>query len=169
ALFPCLHGDSPLSAAWIGLALATDSDTAHYIPLAHRYMGAPAQLSEARVSAWLKDLLQAKPDVVAYDGKSLMVLLQERGISLTKCAFDVLLASYLLDAGGAQDLERIAKAQLDAELLPYETLFKKKSRRSIPVDELDVADAAAYFGRRAATLLVLRGKLEPKLEEETLD
>ncbi len=169
ALYPLLHGNLPLTAAWIGLAVCTAEGKAAYVPLAHRYMGAPSQLGEERVSEWLRTLLQEELDWIAYDSKSLMVLLQERKIDLRACAFDVLLANYLLDSGGAQDLERIAKAQLDADLAGYDALFKKKGKRATPVDELTVEEAGDFAARRAATLVALRRPMEARLEEETLD
>ncbi len=168
ALLPCTHGDSPLRASWIGLAVSVETSKAHYVPCGHRYMGAPKQPSEASVLEWLKTLLESDVTVTCYDGKSLMVLLAERGITLDGCAFDALLANYLLDAGGAQDLERIVKAQLDVDLPAYDTLFKAKGKRATPFDELTVEDAGAYAAARAALLPALRERMSARLEEEAL-
>lgn len=170
AVWPCTHGASPLRAAWIGLALATSDTRAHYVPIGHRYMGVPAQLSEAEVGDWLWGLLSdGNVELVTYDSKSLMVLLQQRGYALSRCEFDVLIASYVLDAGAAHDLERVVMAQLSADLPSYEAQFKpKKGRRALPFDELEIPEAAPFAGQRAAALAALRQPMTERLEEETL-
>ncbi len=169
SVYPLLHGAAPLTPAWIGLAVGTGPGKAAYIPFAHRYMGAPPQLGEKRVSEWVRSLLDKDIEWTSYDSKSLLVLFHERGIPLQGCAFDVLLANYLLDAGGAQDLERIAKAQLDADLPNYDARFKKKGKRATPVDELTIEEAGDYAAQRAAILFALRAPMEARLEEEALD
>jgi DNA polymerase-1 len=169
ALYPCYHGGAPLTAAWIGLAVATGSERGLYIPLSHRYMGAPTQLGLKPVGEWLRSLI-ADPTIqlVAEDAKSLMVLLREHDIELEKCDFDVMLASYLLDSGAAHELERIAKTELDAELVEYDSRFKQKGKRRTPFDELTVEDAADFAARRAAVIYALRDRMETRLDEENL-
>lgn len=169
ALFPLVVGSASLTASWVGLGVAVDEQTGYYIPSRHRLLGATGQLDEASVIGWLADLLaDASIEVLAYDAKSTLVLLQQRGVKLERCAFDAKLAAYLLDSTASVEIERIAKTELDVTLSAYDALFRGKGNRVTVADEVPIPEACQFVAHRAALLLALRARMEPHLEEETL-
>src|SRR6185369_4711220 len=89
-------GPSAVRCDLVGVAFAVGERRA-YLPLTHRYLGAPACLPEAEGLSVLAPLLAAS-DVAkhVHDAKTLEVLLLRRGLALAGVASDSMLAAYLL-------------------------------------------------------------------------
>ncbi|HVR03957.1 MAG TPA: DNA polymerase I [Polyangia bacterium] len=100
----------------LGFAIPRGADAAPervYVPICHRYLGAPACVPEAEVLTVLGPLL-ASPTIAkhAHDAKTLDVLLRQRGHLLLGVATDAMIASYLLDASRARyDLDIVAMTE----------------------------------------------------------
>src|SRR5262249_46766191 len=92
-------GPSAVRADLVGLAFALPDGARFYLPLVHRYLGAPTCLREGEALGVLEPLL-ASPSVAkhAHDAKTVEVLLRRRGIGFRGVASDAMIASYLLDA-----------------------------------------------------------------------
>ncbi|MEN9581816.1 MAG: hypothetical protein RJA70_4825, partial [Pseudomonadota bacterium] len=169
SLVPLLMNGAAFSAAWVGVALSAEVGRAYYVPLDHRYMGAPKQLSAADFVGWLKPLLEdPKIALGGHDVKGAMVLLEQRGLSPHPCAFDSLLAGYLLDPAGDHSLESLAQGQLGLSLTPEAELTKTKGRKKLLLDEVSVEDACQFAAPRAEVVQGLWEPLERRLEEEGL-
>ncbi len=168
-LFPVTMGGAPMVATLVGLALSAKPGTGFYVPLEHRYMGAPTQLKPAQLATWLNALEVDELELGGHDVKSLLVLLQQRGIDLGGCAFDSMLAAYLADPSGGHALEHLAQAELGASLAPEADLVKTKGRKKLQLDEVAVEDACSYAAARAEILQNLWQPLLQRLEEEVLD
>ena len=85
---------------------------------------AMAQLTSADSSAWLSEV-----DVVCHDYKSLYKALFAKGITLGKCAFDTMLAAYVLNSGRG-------KYDLDSVLLAYMGSVDKNGGEALAVYRL---------------------------------
>src|SRR5690606_37113077 len=73
----------PMRARLVGISLAVDPCSAAYIPLAHDYPGAPAQLDRAHVLDTLRPLLEdAQRSKIAQNAKYDMHVLARHGITL---------------------------------------------------------------------------------------
>src|SRR6266540_745575 len=105
-----LHdGPSAVRSELVGMGFALP-DRRAYLPLRHRYLGAPPCLPEAAALELLAPVLAA-PEIAkhAHDAKSLEVLLRRRGLTLAGVASDSMLAAYLLDASRTKyDLDVVA-------------------------------------------------------------
>ena len=88
----------PMAAEIVGLSLSVEPGKACYVPLAHRYAGAPDQLSRehvlARLRGWMESADHAK---VGQNLKYDMHVLENHDIRLAGVAHDTLLQSYVLE------------------------------------------------------------------------
>lgn len=169
-LFPLAMGGSPMAATLIGLGLSAETGSAYYVPLEHRYMGAPAQLDMAQLGSFFEDLRKSKLEfqLGGHDLKGLTVLLEQRGVTVDGGAFDSMLAAYLADPAGSHALEQLAQAELGVSLRPEGDLVKTKGRKKLPLDELTVEDACGFAAARAEVLQCLWQPLLDQLEEDVL-
>ncbi len=119
ALLCLLDGGHPVSGTLIGLAFAFEGQAA-YVPLAHSYLGCPAQLPREQVLGRLREALGgARPEKVCADAKHEMMVLAAAGVPLGAVGFDVMLASYLIDPEGhGHRLDEVARFELDRTLDP---------------------------------------------------
>jgi len=162
-------GTEPVFAHVTGIALSYEPGRAAYVPLGHRYLGAPAQLSMADVIEILGPLF-ADPSVakIGHDLKYTEVLLRRHGFATFTFAHDTMLASYLLDAEADNTLPELAERDLGTKLPPLESdLPKKKGQRAL--DEIEVEHATRHAAAWADVALALSEKYGPRLKTEKLD
>jgi DNA polymerase-1 len=140
-------------ARLIGLGLATPGRAPAYLPLAHRYLGVPAQLGEADLAPLAALLADPAVRVAAHDTKELRKVLASRGLALATVAHDTMLAAYLIDSStDAYDLGAAALSAIGRALPPRAELVgsgkNARALEAVPVD-----DAARWSGRAAAAVL----------------
>jgi DNA polymerase-1 len=113
SLVSAMAGAHPMSGVLVGLGFAW-SDGRAYLPLGHAYLGRPDQVPEARALSRLRAVMEdAAVAKWCADAKREMTLLAERGVALHGVAFDVGLASYLIDPERhAHRLEDVARFDL---------------------------------------------------------
>ena len=165
------HGTAPepMFAHVTGIALASRPGHAAYVPVGHRYLGAPAQLAMKDVAEALAPAL-SDPAVakIGHDLKYTEVLLRRAGVPAFAGASDTMLASYLLDAEADNELGALAERELSMKLPPLETdLPKKKGKRTL--DEIEVDHATRHAAAWADAALALSDKLTARLQGEKLD
>ncbi len=134
----------PMQAKLVGLSFAVDAFEACYIPLEHRYAGAPDQLKLDAVLARLKPMLEnaGKPKLgqnLKYDWHVLM----NHGIALQGIVHDTLLQSYVLEAHERHDMDTLAARHLHAQTIKYEDICGKGANQ-IGFDQVDVDTATRY-------------------------
>jgi DNA polymerase-1 len=156
----------PMTAQLVGLSFSVAAGEAAYLPLAHRYAGAPAQLPLAPTLAQLKPLLEdaGRPKVgqnLKYDWHVLM----NHGIDLRGIAHDTLLQSYVLEAHERHDMDTLAARHLGETTIKYEAVCGKGAGQ-IGFDQVDVERAGAYAAEDADITLRLHLHLFPALGAE---
>lgn len=159
-----------LDAEIVGFALAWAPNQAAYVPVAHAYPGAPAQLSLETVNRHLEPLLRDKalPKVaqnVKYELKCLDRIL---GYSIEGMASDTMLASYLLDPGRRQfGLNELAIDVLGHKMLTFKEATGGDDTHGafarVPLDT-----ATEYAAEDADITLRLHHAIAPKVEAEKL-
>ncbi|HEX4622436.1 MAG TPA: DNA polymerase I, partial [Myxococcaceae bacterium] len=161
SVIPAFEG-SPLTAELVGLAFATASGRTRYVPLRHRYVGAPDQIPLRAVKEVLGPLF-ADPHLPkrGHGLKTLWHVLAANGIALDGMDEDVELASYLLNPSRKEHtLTDLARERLRSEL-PLLTAPGKKGTR---VSELTVEEAGHLFGAWADAAYQMAGELWKELE-----
>jgi DNA polymerase-1 len=156
-----------MTAELVGVSFAVAPYEAAYVPVAHRYPGAPDQLDRDWVLARLKPLLEdpARPKVgqnLKYD----MSILARHGIALRGIAFDTMLESYVLDATATRhDMDSLAEKYLGEKTIRFEDVAGKGARQ-LGFDEVPIEPAAEYAAEDADVTLRLHHALWPRVEQE---
>jgi len=156
----------PMAARIVGLSLAVEPGHAAYVPLAHRYAGAPDQLdlesTLARLKPWLEDAGRAKlGQNLKYD----MHVLANHGIRLAGVAHDTLLESYVLESHRPHDMDSLAERHLGVKTITYDEVTGKGASR-IDFDQVEVARATEYAAEDADVRLALHAALGPQVEAD---
>lgn len=151
----------PLAAKIVGISLATEPGRACYIPLAHRYAGAPAQLDRdttlARLAPWLADATKKKlGQNLKYDQHALA----NHGLSLGGVAHDTLLESYVVESHKPHDMDSLASRHLNVKTITYDEVTGKGAAR-IPFDQVALDRATEYAAEDADVTLRLHHVLFP--------
>ncbi|HHH35671.1 MAG TPA: DNA polymerase I [Gammaproteobacteria bacterium] len=158
---------SPLDAEIVGLSFAVAPGEAAYVPLAHAYPGAPAQLDRARVLERLRPLLEdpARP-LIGQNLKYDLAVLARHGIRLAGMRYDTMLESYVLDSTASQhDMDSLALKYLGRATIHYEDIAGKGSKQ-LTFDQIPVEQAAPYAAEDADVTLQLHRTLWPRLAAE---
>ena len=117
-----------MQAEVVGVSFAVEPGKAAYVPLAHRYAGAPEQLDREMVLAALKPLLEDESRAkvgqnLKYD---MNVLGAGHGIELAGVRFDTMLESYVLDSTATRhDMDSLALKYLGERTIKYEEVAGK--------------------------------------------
>ena len=157
----------PMRAEIVGVSFAIEPGRGAYVPVAHEYPGAPAQLARDAVLAALRPLLEdaGKPKLGQH-AKYDMNVLSSYGIAVHGVRFDSMLESYVLNSSGNRhDMDSLAKKYLGYDTVHYEDVTGKGSKQ-IPFAQVDVHNAANYAAEDADVALRLHRALWPKLEAE---
>jgi DNA polymerase-1 len=154
-----------LHAELVGISLCCEPGVAAYIPVAHRYPGAPAQLSRGHVLAKLKPWLEdaTKPKVgqhLKYDCH----VLQNYGIHVQGIVHDTLLESYVVESHRSHDMDSLALRWLNRKTISYVEICGKGASQ-IGFDEVDIERATEYAAEDADITLQLHQTLWPKIDK----
>ena len=154
-----------MQAEIVGVSFCVEPGHAAYVPLAHRYPGAPDQLDRDRVLARLKPLLEdpARAKLghhLKYDAH----VLRNHGIELAGMRYDSMLESYVLDSTATRhDLDSTAKHYLGVDTIHYEDVAGKGAKQ-LPFAEVPVETAGEYSAEDADVALQLHRTLWPRIE-----
>ena len=157
----------PMAAQLVGISFSVAAGQAAYVPLTHRYGGAPPQLATdavlAKLRPWLEDAAQLK---VGQNAKYDCHVFANHGVALRGVAHDTLLQSYVLESHQRHDMDALAMRFLGASgLLQYADVAGKGASQ-IPFDQVDIQRAADYSAEDADVTLQLHGALLPRIEKE---
>ncbi len=111
----------PMRAHLVGVALAVGPAEGVYVPLAHRYIGAPKQLSLDEVRGPLGTLLEdTSVRKVGYDCKRIEDVLARHGMRIAGEISDPMLAAYLLDPEQPHELSDLTRRVLQLDLPTFD-------------------------------------------------
>ncbi len=155
-----------MAAELVGVSFAVTAGEAAYVPFGHRYLGAPAQLSQAQVLEALRPLLEdpAKPKIgqnLKYDAS----VLARAGITLRGIAYDTMLESYVLDAvGGRHNMDDLALRLLGYHTTAFEAVAGK-GKDQLTFDQVSLEQAGPYAAEDADITFRLHKVLWPRLAQ----
>ncbi|MBI2227286.1 MAG: hypothetical protein HYU44_20590, partial [Betaproteobacteria bacterium] len=154
----------PLQARLVGISFAIEPGHAAYLPLAHRYPGAPPQLDLTKVLARLKPWLEAGH--AAKLGQNLKYdkhVFANHGIRLAGIAHDTLLQSYVLESHKPHGMDSLALRHLGVKTITYEEVAGKGAGH-IGFDQVTLERASEYAAEDADITLQLHHVLYPQIE-----
>ncbi|HSD99490.1 MAG TPA: DNA polymerase I [Burkholderiales bacterium] len=156
----------PMKAELVGLSFAVEAGAAAYVPLAHRYAGAPQQLARAAVLARMKPWLEdARRPKLGQNAKYDMHVLANLDIRLAGVAHDTLLQSYVLESHRPHDMDSLAARHLNMKTLTYDEVTGKGAAR-IGFEQVTVERATEYSAEDADVTLKLHQALYPQVQAE---
>ena len=151
----------------VGVSFAVEAGKAAYVPLAHDYLGAPAQLDRETVLAQLKPLLE--DEAVKKVGQHMKYdthVLANHGIQLKGVAFDTQLESYILDSVASRhDMDSLARHYLDYTTTSFEDIAGKGAKQ-LTFNQINLDQAGPYAAEDADITLRLHQTLWPRLQAE---
>ena len=154
-----------MKAEIVGLCVSVQPLHAAYIPVAHRYPGAPEQLSREYVLDRLKPWLESDAEKVGHHLKYDAHVLMNHGIELRGMAFDSMLESFVLNSTATRhDMDSVAAHYLHVQTTKYEEVAGKGAKQ-IGFDEVEVDVAGQYAAQDADITLRLHRTLWPALQE----
>jgi DNA polymerase-1 len=155
-----------MRARIVGISFAVEPGRAAYVPLAHSYGDAPAQLPLeevlARLRPWLEDAGRAK---VGQNIKYDLHVFANHGITVQGYRHDTMLQSYVLEAHKSHSLESLADRHLGRKGLSYEDVCGKGANQ-IPFAQVDVARATVYSGEDSEMTLQVHQTLWPEISAD---
>jgi DNA polymerase-1 len=153
----------PLRAQLVGISLCCKPGVAAYIPVAHRYQDAPAQLSRERVLERLKPWLEdaGKPKVgqhLKYDSH----IFANHGVTLRGIVHDTLLESYVFESHRSHDMDSLAMRHLNRKTITFEEVCGKGASQ-IGFDQVAIDRATDYAAEDADVTLQLHHAMWPQV------
>jgi DNA polymerase-1 len=158
-------GDEPMSARLVGLAFAF-GDEAVYLPLAHEYPAAPAQVDAVAALKLLKPWLEGEDcrkvgENVKFDSHALA----NHDVRLAGCVHDTMLESYVLEVHERHDLGSLAQRHCGWTTLGLDEVTGKGAAR-IPFSAVDIGRATEYAALNADCTLALHELLHPRIAQD---
>jgi DNA polymerase-1 len=153
-----------MRAEIVGLSLCVEPGKAVYVPMHHRYPGAPDQLSREfvleKLKPWLQDVSKLKlGQHLKYDSH----IFANYGIALKGIVHDTLLQSYVIESHRTHDMDSLALRWLDKKTITYEQVCGKGASQ-IGFDEVSIETATDYAAEDADITLRLHNTLWPRIE-----
>jgi DNA polymerase-1 len=156
----------PMQAELVGISLSTEPGRAAYIPVAHAYAGAPAQLSRdevlAKLKPWLENPQRAK---LGQHFKYDMHVFANHGVQVAGVAHDTLLESYVLESHQRHDMDSLAQRILSIKTISYDEVTGTGAKR-IGFEQVAVERAAEYAAEDADITLQLHRALHPRIADD---
>ncbi|HEY0845167.1 MAG TPA: DNA polymerase I [Noviherbaspirillum sp.] len=155
----------PMRAQLVGISLCCKPGVAAYIPVAHRYQDAPAQLSREvvleRLKPWLED--ETKPKLgqnLKYDAH----IFANHGVTLRGIVHDTLLESYVFESHKSHDMDSLAMRHLNRKTITFEEVCGKGASQ-LCFDEVAIERATEYAAEDADVTMQLHHAMWPRVSE----
>jgi DNA polymerase-1 len=156
-----------MDADIVGVGISLKAGEAAYIPLAHDYLDAPAQLDRHTVLQALKPLLEdpAKTKIgqnLKYD----ISVLANVDIHVVGPLADTMLASYVLNSTATRhDMDSLALKYLGEKTISFEEIAGKGAKQ-LTFNQIALEQAAPYACEDVDITLRLQESLRPQVERE---
>ncbi len=159
-------GLDPMTSKIVGISFSVEPGRGAYIPLAHHYAGAPAQLDFVTTMAKLKPLLE--DSAIKKLGQNLKYdqhIFANHGIHLRGVEHDTLLQSYVIESHRPHDMDSLASRHLDVKTIKFEDVAGKGANQ-IGFDQVSVETATEYAAEDADITLQLHQHLYPQIQRD---
>ncbi|MGO2008678.1 DNA polymerase I [Vreelandella alkaliphila] len=156
-----------MDADIVGVGLALEAGEAAYIPLAHDYLDAPAQLDRQQVLQALKPLLEdPEKTKVGQNLKYDISVLANYDIRVVGPLADTMLASYVLNSTATRhDMDSLALKYLGEKTISFEEIAGKGAKQ-LTFNQIALEQAVPYACEDVDITLRLQEILRPQVERE---
>ncbi|RAH37584.1 DNA polymerase I [Halomonas sp. SL1] len=156
-----------MEAEIVGVGLSLEPGEAAYIPLAHDYLDAPAQLDRKAVLEALTPLwADAGKAKIGQNLKYDISVLARHGIEVAGALEDTMLESYVLDSTATRhDMDSLALKYLGEKTVSFEDIAGKGVKQ-LTFNQIALEQAAPYACEDVDITLRLHRELRPRVEAE---
>jgi DNA polymerase-1 len=161
-----LAPERPERASLVAAVIAVDDLAPAYVPLGHRYIGAPAPPVASDLlplHAVLGDPAVAK---IVHDAKTVIRAFAIAGVAVDGIVEDTMLAAFLLDPTAEAEPGEAAVQRLGGVLLPTRATIAGRARSSL--EGVPVERAAPWAGAITHALLPIAAELPARLDASGL-
>ncbi|WP_087023233.1 DNA polymerase I [Thaumasiovibrio subtropicus] len=153
-----------MTANLVGVSFAVEEGKAAYVPVAHDYLDAPAQLDRDWVLEKLKPLLESPTKAkVGQNLKFDASILARYDIAMAGIRYDTMLASYVFNSvNGRHDMDSLAQRYLNHNTIGFEEIAGK-GKKQLTFNQIDLDVAGPYAAEDADVTLRLHNVLDKKL------
>ncbi len=163
------NSSEPMLAEIVGLVLCFEEKKAYYLPVAHNYLGAPAQ-DKKKTLDLLKSIIE--DEQIKKYGQNLkydLLVLKNEGLKLNGISFDTMIASYLINPSKLNhSLGDISAEYMQYKMIPITDLIGKGAKQ-ITMDQVQVERVSEYACAQVDMVWRLKQKLSFLLKEKGLD
>ena len=155
-----------MAAELVGVSFAVVAGEAAYVPIAHNYEGAPAQLSLDTVLRGIKPILE-DPSIkkIGQNMKYDMSVMGKYGVEIRGLAFDTMLESYVLNSVASRhNMDDLALKYLGRTTIHFEDIAGKGAKQ-VTFNQIDLEVAGEYAAEDADITLQLHQTIWPRLSE----
>lgn len=156
-----------MTANLVGVSFAAEEGKAAYVPVAHDYLDAPAQLDRDWVLAQLKPLLEDPQQAkVGQNLKFDASILARYDIGMQGIKFDTMLESYVFNSVvGRHDMDSLALRYLEHKTISFEEIAGK-GKKQLTFNQIDLEQAGPYAAEDADITLRLHNLLIEKVNAD---
>ncbi|MCX5746874.1 MAG: DNA polymerase I [Proteobacteria bacterium] len=180
AIFVELDPERHERAHMIGVVIAVADLPPAYVPLGHRYIGAPAPPPAADLEPLYAVMRDATIAKVCHDSKTVIRAFAREGVVVAGIVEDTMLAQFMIDCTVDAEAAEVVVNRLGGVLVPPRaTLFSSaraakisspgtgRSKKSL--ESVEVESAGAWAGAIAHALLPIAAELPARLAASGLD
>jgi DNA polymerase-1 len=150
----------------VGLGMIVPGRAPVYLPVAHRYLGAPRALKKEFLAGLAEILADPSLAIVCHGAKTLRKILAREGIGLAGVDMDLMLATYLLNPETDTHLIAAALEQAIGIELPARETLVGKGKKAVSWEMVEVGHAATFVGPHLCALLASTSVIEAALKRE---
>jgi DNA polymerase-1 len=161
-----LAPERPERAGVIAVVVAIDDLAPAYVPLSHRYIGAPPPPSVDELAPLVAVLTDPAIAKVTHDAKAVTRAFAIGGVTVRGIVEDTMLAAFLLDPTAESEPGEAVVERLGGVLLPSRATIAGKAKTSL--EGVAVERAAPWAGAITHALLPISAQLPARLDASGL-
>ena len=156
-----LDPERPEKAGIVALVIAVPGQAPAYLPLGHRYIGAPAPLPAADLAPIYAVLADPAIEKIVHDAKTLVRTFANQGREVKGIVHDTMLAAFLLDPTAEAEPGEAVAQRLGGVMLPARATIA--GRAKVTLEGVEVERAAPWAGAITHALLPIAAQLPERL------
>jgi len=154
----------PMLAELVGISLAVKPGQGYYIPVGHK-TDEPQLPIDAVIEALRPSMTDPTKQKIGHNLKYDGIMLERYGLPIKPYSYDTMIAGFLIaPASRHLGLKDMAEIELGIRMTHIDKLIGS-GRSQITMDQVAIADAAAYAAADADVTLQLKPVVQKKLEE----
>jgi DNA polymerase-1 len=151
-------------ARMVALVVAVPGHAPAYLPLGHRYIGAPAPPPPEDLAPLWRVMADPAVAKICHDSKAVIRVFEDLGVAVEGVVHDTMLAAFLLDATQESEPGEAVAQRLGGVMLPARQTIIGRGKAHGSLEQVEVERAAPWAGAIAHAMLGVAESLPQKLD-----